>query len=383
VAAGLQRLLALEPQLVGVRPAAEALGLERGRLLHAGPPLRDPRRPPAVLLSSAVVAILHEGWTDSAEEAEAMVSSGRVQLDPAQPRGCVTPLACVVSPGMPLFEVEADGLRLHAPVSAVRGPDTRMGLRDPALFERLQVRDQRVAPAWQRALSAHGPLPLLAFAAHGLAHGDDLHSRTTAATGLLARSLRDRGEPQLADDLDATPLFFLTPWMAASALILRAAEGGDHPTLVTRAGGNGEVFGIALAGRPTHWSCVDGTAPQGMRMQGKESLDACPAIGDSAVIDMLGFGGLALAGAPEPLQAFAAHLPADHASLAQRLLTASHPTLGRPVGVDARKVVEQQCAPLVALAMLAADGAAGFVGRGLYRPPVDLFARALERTPEG
>ena len=39
-ALALERMLAAEAALVDVRPAAEALGLERGQFLHAGPPAR-------------------------------------------------------------------------------------------------------------------------------------------------------------------------------------------------------------------------------------------------------------------------------------------------------------------------------------------------------
>jgi len=375
--AALREMAAVQPLLAAVRPAGVALGLGGRELLHAGPPLRDPRRPPAVLLSSAVVAILHEGWAGSEAEAEALVAAGEVTFSPAQSRACVTPLACVVSPAMPVFVVQAGAAAMHAPVSAVRGPDTRMGFRDAGLAERLRVRDAQIAPAWQQLLATQGPLPLLPLAAHGLAHGDDLHSRTSAANARLAGWVREQGAPALAAELEATPLFFLTPWMAASALLLRAAEGGDAPGLVTRAGGNGERFGIALAGAPQQWICTDAAPPQGRRMEGREATPACGAIGDSAVIDMLGCGGLALADAPEPLAAFAGHLPEDHASLAARLLCMPHPGLGRRVGLDAHKVVAQDCAPLVALAMLAADGRTGFIGRGLYRPPSALFGRAL------
>jgi hypothetical protein len=377
--AALQRMAALQPVLAGVSTAAEALSLGPRELLHAGPPLRDPRRPPPVLLSSAVMAILHEGWAGGEDEAEAMVARGEVRLGPAQARGCVTPLACVVSPRMPLFAVRAEERVMHAPVSAVRGPDTRMGLRDPALAERLRVRDEQVAPGFAGVLTRSGPLALLPLAAHGLAHGDDLHSRTAAANAGLAGWRREQGAAALAADLDATPLFFLTIWMAASALLLRALEGGDRPGLITRAGGNGESFGIALAGAPRQWLTTAATPPLGRRTAGQEAVPVSPAIGDSAVIDMLGCGGLALAGAPEPLEAFAGHLPEDHASLAQRLLCANHAGLGRRVGLDPFKVVLESSAPLVALAMLAADGRTGFVGRGLYRPPLSLFERALLR----
>lgn len=376
----LQRMLAVHPRLRRVQSAGAALGLPAGQLLHAGPPLADPRHPPPVLLSSAVMAILHEGWARSEAQAEAMVRSGELVLAPAQPRGCVTPLACVVSSGMPLFEVEAGGRALYAPVSTVRGPDTRMGSRDLALLDRLQARDARVVPAWQRALTLGGPLDLLPLAGHGLARGDDLHSRTASANALLALWLRACDEQEAAAEVEATPLFFLTLWMAASAQILRAAEGADLPTLVTRAGGNGERFGVALAARPDHWTCVEAAPPQGRRLAGPPDAPGCPAIGDSAVIDLLGCGGLALHSAPEPLEAFAQVLPDDHAGLAQRLLAAPHPVLGRRIAVDARRVVEEGATPLIALAMLADDGRSGFIGRGLYRPPLALFERALQEA---
>lgn len=378
---GFARLLAVQPQLLAVRTAGAALDLLPHELLHAGPPLGDPCRPPPVLLSSAVVTALHEGWATDAAQVESMVNRGEIRLSPAQSRACVVPLAGLVSCSTPLFVVgDGHGLVVHAPVSTVRGADTRMGNRDTGLASRLQLRDQQVAPAWQTALLGHGPLALLPLAAVGLAQGDDLHSRTTAANLGLAGWLRQHASGDLAAEIEATPLFFLTLWMAACALMLRSGEHHDPMSLVTRAGGNGEQFGIALAGQPDRWTCVAAAAPAG-RLLGHvpEGTALCGAVGDSAVIDMLGCGGMALADAAEPLQAFAGFLPDDHANLASRLLGAHHPQLGRRVGLDARQVVEHGAAPLIALAMLAADGRTGFAGRGLYRPPVGLFKAAIDK----
>jgi hypothetical protein len=380
----LDRLLAVRPQLAGVATAAQAVGLAHRELLHAGPPLVDACRPPAVLMSSAVIACMHEGWASDAAAAEALVRSGAVRLRPAQDLGVVAPLAAMVSAATPLFEVSdpASGWRAWAPVSAVRGPDTRMGFRDPALLARLAVRDGEVAPAWRQALSVRGPLPLFPLAREGLAAGDDLHSRTTAANQCLADWLRaDASNAALADALEATPLFFLTLWMAACSLVLRAAEGSGESTLVTRAGGNGEVFGIALASAPDRWITMPATPPQGRLMpQVPAGTAVCGAIGDSAVIDMLGFGGQRLAQSPEPLGVLGDFLPADHAQMAARLFAAPHPEFDASlrVGIDARRVVHEDAAPLVTLAMLAADGERGFVGRGVYRPPVHLFERAVD-----
>lgn len=377
IAQALQRLLAARPVLAAVRSAGEVLGLSAQELLHAGPPLRDPRRPPAVLMSSAVMTLLHAGHAASAVEAEAMVGSGEVHLASAQSRGCLVPLAFVVSSSTPLFEVPCGEATLYAPVSTVCGPDTRMGSRDPALQQRLRDRDHLVAPGWARLLRESGPVDLLPLAAHGLAQGDDLHARTTAANAALAQAMRLRGASALAGLVEATPLFFLTPWMAACAAILRSAERGDVPSLVTRAGGNGESFGIALAASPSKWQSAEGTPPRGPLSPSARGAAVCPAIGDSAVIDMLGLGAMAFDGAPEPRAALGEHLPSGHRELAAKLLVCHHGLLGCRVGMDARLVLAHGVEPLVALAMLAADGRGGLVGRGLYRPPRALFNEAV------
>jgi hypothetical protein len=372
-----------EPRLVRIATAAEALGLSPRELLHAGPPLDDPTHPPAPLRSAAVITARHAGWATSETQAEAMLAAGELKLSPAQARSCVTPLAAVVSAGTPLVEVvngakEGAGegtARAWAPLSPLGGPDTRMGHRDPAILARLADRDIRVAPLLARWLDAQGPLPLWPLAARGLADGDDLHSRTTQATAALA----EHAPPSLRAELLATPLFFLTIWMAACAAMMRALEGLDQPGWVTRAGGNGERFGIALAGRPERWHTVPATAPEGWRLPtAAPEVAVCGAIGDSAVIDLLGLGGQRLAMAPEPLSVLGPVLPDRHADIAARLLRVPHPALpGRwPLGLDAAALRGEDDRPLVCLAMIAADGVHGLLGRGVWRVPAELLADA-------
>lgn len=105
---------------------------------------------------------LHEGWAADEPAADALLRSGRLRLSPPQGRGCVTPLAAVVSSGTPPFEVHdaGSGVSTHAPVSTVRGADTRMGHRDPALLERLRKRDAELAPALRAWLCDRGPIDL-------------------------------------------------------------------------------------------------------------------------------------------------------------------------------------------------------------------------------
>jgi hypothetical protein len=376
------------PQLGAIRTGAQALGLGQYELLHAGPPLADPCQPPQTLVSSVVMTCLHEGWAATEPEAEGLLRKGWLTLSPAQDRGCVTPLAAVVSASTPLFAVHdanrTGGPNCWAPVGAVRGADTRMGWRDPGLLARLRYRDDVVAPALQALIDRHGAVPLWPLAVAGLAQGDDLHGSTAHANVAWAEALRQRGAPAaLVDDVLATPLFFLTLWMAAAACLLRAAEGCAPTSLVTRAGGNGQQFGVSLAGQAGRWTGCDAGPPAGPLLpQADPALAIEGAIGDSAVIDMLGLGGQRLGQSPSLLALFA-----DQAQMAtdlqqappQRLLIAPHPLLpdAWPLGLDAARVVALQQPPRVMLAMLARDGRAGLCGRGQYRPPVDLFQRAL------
>jgi carbon monoxide dehydrogenase subunit G len=388
---GLGALLAAWPQWTALAPASRLLPLEGRWLLHAGPPLADPRRPPPPLLSSAVLACLHEGWAQTEEQAEQLVTSGAVRLQPAQDQRCVTPLAALVTPSTPMIVVE-DRAQLaapaYAPLGAVGGADLRFGTRDAAVLERLALRDQEYAKTLAAALTE--PVDLLSIAAEGVAGGDDLHNRTAAATAILASRLAERYRAaaaplqqraeRLLNGLGATPLFFLTFWMAAAKLILSAAEQGEPHTLVTRMGGNGEAFGLSLAGRPTAWITAAAIPPRGAYLPGVDpAAEALGAIGDSAVIDALGFGGQALHASPEASAALQPFLPSETGTMS--LLAAAHPAFTQAairVGLDAARVVKGEGTPMVTLAMVEKTGRRGLLGRGVLLPGKELFARAVQ-----
>lgn len=374
------------PSLSRVITAGEAIGLGARELLHAGPPLADPQKPPPVLMSSAVMTALHEGWAGTQADAEKLVRDGAIRWRCAQDHRCLAPLAATIAQTTPLFEVIDPEYVLssrYSVVSPVRGADTRMGNRDPGLAERLVVRDRDVAPAWQHWLTKNGPLPLLPIARAGLAGGDDLHYRTTSASLALADVLTPSGANDWSIAIGATPTYFLTLWMAACALLLDALAGQSAETAVVRAGGNGERFGLSLARNASHWTSMPATPPCGKRLPGVESVPACPAIGDSAVIDMAGFGGQGLQWAAEARDTFFSSgvLPADFADIPARIALGESGTFaqGRAFGVDAQKVVDTDASPLVALAILDQAGERGLLGRGVFRPEPDLFAKALRQ----
>jgi len=389
----LDRLIAVRPVWTQIAPAAEVINLPGRWLLHAGPPYVDTESIPAPVMSSAVLAILHEQWAGTEDQAEAMIRDGSVRLTSAQSHRCVTPLAALVSPSTPLVVVE-DALRAVAPVCAplatTRGPDLRFGTRDRAVLTRLAKRDGEEAQALASVLDS--PVDLLTLAQAGIEGGDDLHNRTTAATAALARELHARSasavaeaRPVLVNLIDAlaqTPLYFLTIWMAAVKLILSSIEGDALSTLVTRMAGNGREFGLSLAADPERWITVPAEPPVGDTAANAQPLGA---IGDSAVIDTLGFGAQALHLAPEPREALRKFMPQDFESVGARLMSIAHPAFdawGLRVGLDAQTVATTGVAPSVTLGMVARDGTSGLIGRGVYRPPLELFARAVREAAD-
>jgi hypothetical protein len=98
------------------------------------------------------------------------------------------------------------------------------------------------------------------------------------------------------------------------------------------------------------------------------------------VIDALGFGGQALALADGVRNALQPWLSDEPSAVATTLLGTPHPAfldIGLRVGMDAQRIVERNLPPLVTLGMVAADGIDGLLGRGVYRPPVEVFGRAI------
>lgn len=356
------------PMWTAVRAASGAVGLPKRSLLHAGPPFTDPYQPSAPVLSSAVLACRHEGWSRDDAEAEAMILDGRVRLRSAHDFGVVTPLAEVVSPRTPLMAVmdANDGSRLAwSPLASGPGPQMRFGTRNAAVLDRHTWRDDVLAPMLSAAL--RDPIDLVGPARAALDAGEDLHSSTATATAALARVLdarlpRTTGGDEARAMLAASPLFFLTLWMAACrTLVMALAEG--RPGLIVAMAGNGHEVGIRLAGQPQHWITAPASPPEGPRMDPSSTAAVSPMIGDSGVIDAAGFGG-----------------QRSEASPARGHLLVPHAGLGTAIGLDAGQLVAAETPPIVHIGMIAADGVGGLLGRGVYRPPLELFRAAITDT---
>jgi hypothetical protein len=362
-ASAADRVARAEPVWTGVARVADVIESSGERvLLHAGPTFASPRIVPEPVIRSLETCCLLEGWATDREEARDLVLGGGVTIAPAQEHGVLVPLAGVASPGMAVAVVhdETYGSTRSAVLNEGQAHATRLGVRDDATIEHHRWLDGVLADWLNEAVA--DPIPLWPVLARSLELGDDGHSRTHEGSRLLALQLAQRRTvpPGVAAFLDASPAFALNLWMAAVAAALASAEGVGDGAIVTRAGGNGVAFGICVAGSAPRWTTVPATPPQGeadARHAGRRPLGA---IGDSAVVDLFGLGGMTLPEAPTVLLAAAA----DGLS-------------GQRVAISAHAVVEQQRSPVIVLGMIDAAGEAGRIGGGRYEPPVDLFRAAV------
>ena len=381
-ARALERILAVEPRWTAVRPASEAIGLSGRVLLHAGPPLPDPTRPPPPMLNSAVLACIYEGWAKDEAEAEKLIASGAMKLEPSFTRRVSTPLVSMVSSrtSVAVIEDSATKAQWYSFLGTGGGAQMRFGARDRAIIDRLVFRERELLPGFTDLLSE--PVDLLSIARSALTEGDDLHNRLSSATSVLHAVLGTRkadspaAQAALRTVLE-TPLYFLNFWMPACALMLDAAAGTEGSTLVTKLSANGQITGIQLAGMPGRWFTAPAAPVQGPFMKGApENPQFPPATGDSGIIDAFGLGGQVLRRAPSLLAAFEPWLAKDDAKRALAQLAGMHPVLGVPVGLDAAAVVATGKSPLLSTGMVSADGR-GLLGRGLCAMPVALFEEAV------
>jgi hypothetical protein len=385
-AEAIAKAVRVEPALVGLRRASDAVGLEPTTLLHAGPAFKSPAEITRPVLNSAAVALVHEGAAQDFAAAERMIREGRARLEPAQDRDVVTPLAFVVGASMWLQEVVDAGdagRRAYAPINGGAKPEPRLGLMAEGVRDHLAWLNGEFADVLAGALGE--PVPLIPIAKNALAEGDDCHGRTPAATRALAAIVAARYRAGAAAEratafLAAGPSFFLNIWMAACRCMLKAAVGVAGASLVTAAGGNGAKTGIQLAGLPGRWFTAPAEPPRGRLDSGMPAARALGAIGDSAIVDALGLGAMAMHLAPEQEKGLGAFMPEGWRELPGLLLAAEHPAfapIGLRVGLTARAVAAVKREPVVSLGILDREGTLGRLGGGIYRAPLRLFEEAL------
>jgi hypothetical protein len=391
----LRRLDTGRPVLSGLRPARDVLPMLGDRaLLHSGPPV-DLDRICDPLRRSLRASVVAEGWADTAGQADAMLGSGEVSLNPANEFGVVVPMAAVAGPTTPVWvvELEAGGTVAYAPLGQGSGDVAWFGCDTPAACERLMFLRDAVAPVLAAAIRAGEPVDIFSLAAQGIAMGDDVHVRTQAATNLLLRhllpALVGSDHPrrvQVARFLSENHLLFLTLAMAAARSLTAWAAQVEGASVVTTMARNGTEFGTKLAGHDRWFRAPAPEVGHALFHPGRSAADGALDIGDSAVLELVGLGGAAAAGSPAVGQLVggmdkAAALTDDLDQVcvgrSSRFTLPTFGGRGTPLAVDVRRVVEHGITPKVTTGILHVSDGSGQVGAGVAEAPLDCFRDAL------
>ncbi len=396
----MERLFKARPIWVDVRRAGDVIpDFPEHTLLHSGPPIGWERMCGPHRRAAAWEAVL-EGWAPDAKAAARALAAGTIGLEPAIAHSTVCPMAGVLSPSMAVHVVtdRETGITAYSPINEGRGRTTWTGNPDPSAIERLAWFRDELAGTLSAGLRQGEGIDLFALLAQSIQMGDEMHARLPATTALLLRSLAgpvlEAGVPGPAAArafrfMESNSLFGLTTVMAACRVAADAAHGVPWSSIVTGMSRNGVDFGLRVGGLGDRWVIAPASPlDEAIYYTGHDVTDAAGDIGDSAILEVVGLGGMAIAAAPTTA-AFVGGSVADQITATDELrevTLASHPMFtvpqlgfaGTPVGIDVRRVVETGIVPFIDTgAVHERDPDIGQIGAGIARAPIEVFRSAL------
>ncbi|MFQ5614164.1 MAG: DUF1116 domain-containing protein [Anaerolineae bacterium] len=393
-----ERMIEAHPVLVGLGQAKEVIpGMRDNLLLHAGPPITW-ERASGPLRGAITGALIFEGKAKDEAEAEALVTSGQIELEPCHHHQTVGPMAGVTSPSMSVYIIEnrTHGNRAYSNLNEGYGKVLRYGAYSQEVLDRLRWMEEVMAPVLAKAIEASDGIDIKALLSEALHMGDEGHNRNKAGSILYLKALAPHvarvapGPEVAAEVLQAigdNALSVLNPVMAACKAMADAGHGLEGSTIVTAMARNGTDFGIRVSGLGERWFTAPAEIPQGLYFPGFKAEDANADIGDSTITETAGIGGFAMAAAPA-IVTFVSGTPKDAINATMEMYEINYtehkyftiPQLdfrGTPTGIDLRRVVEKGITPRVNTGIAHKEAGVGQIGAGLVRPPMAIFEAAL------
>ena len=398
-AEAVQRMLAADPVLVDVIPAAEAIpALGDRMILHAGPPIGWDQMCGPLRGAIAGIAVF-EGWAADLEAAEQAAGAEAFDFHPNHHFDAVGPMTGLTTRSQPVMVVEnrAFGNRAYCTINEGLGRVMRFGGNDDEVLERLRWLRDVLGPAMAAALREGGGIPLKGIVARGLTMGDEMHQRNVGCSGLILRQLAP-ALARTAGDADAlaealafiagNDQFFLNIAMTLGKAIMDPVRDIEGSSVVTAMSRNGTDFGIRVSGTGDTWFTAPVEMPEGLYFPGFTESDANPDIGDSTIIETIGLGGFAMGAAPAVAGFVGAGAASDAANFTRtmsEITVAENPEWtipamdyqGVPTGIDIRLVVETGLAPTINTGIAHREAGVGQVGAGVVRAPMACFTQAL------
>ncbi len=395
----LNKMFASDPVLVDCKPANEVLkGLTKTTFLHAGPPIlfEDMCAP---MKGAVYCGILNEGLAQNIDEAMELATSGKITYKPCHEFGAVGPMTGLTTWSMPMWVVEdrTTKQRAYANLSEGSGVGLRFGEYTEKTLNRLKWMANVAAPVFSQVIHEIGGIDLGPILAQGLSMGDELHMRNHATTSLILKVMapyiaklgKDDAEDILRYIAVGNDQFFLNLAMTVNKLAADAADGVPGSTLITAIARNGVEFGIRISGLPGRWFTAKAPVVKGLYLPGYTEADANLDLGDSAIMEVGGFGGCAMVTAPaivKFLGATSVSIAKDTTDSMYEITLGEHPRYqipaynfrGVPCGLDIMKIVETRITPVLNTAIASNKSGVGMIGAGMSTLPVEPFEEALE-----
>jgi len=394
------KVVASQPVIKDVVPAKSVIKeLNNGKvILHAGPPIRFENMPDPVQ-GSCVGAALFEGWAGTEEEARRILASGEVTFIPCHHVKAVGPMGGITSANMPVFVVEnqTDGNEAYCTMNEGIGKVLRFGAYSKEVVDRLLWMKNVLGPTLGKAIRSMGGMNVNPLVAKAIAMGDEFHQRNIAASLAFLKEVSPvitRMEMDEKDRYDVikfladTDQFFLNIMMATGKAVMDAARQVTDGTIVTAMCRNGVEFGIRISGMGDTWFTAPVNTPQGLYFTGYDGEDACPDMGDSAITETFGVGGMAMIAAPAVTRFVGAggYEDALRTSTEMTEITIDrNPNFiipnwnfqGTCLGIDARLVVEKGITPVINTGIAHKVAGYGQIGAGTVHPPIACFEKAV------
>jgi hypothetical protein len=399
----IEKMIAAQPVWVDVARAGDVIpGMTRETLLHAGPPqtyenMCGPQR------GAAWGALLFEGLARDQKEADRLLASGRIAIEPAHDHDSVAGAGHMISFSQPviLLENKTNGKVYYTHMKEDTFIALRYGSHNDHTVNRLRWLAEVIAPMLSKGLRKMGGVNCRDIIAKSLFMGDEGHNRNQAETCLfeqiflpvlLESDLSKEQILEMANLLRSDENFFLYPVMASCKAMLDAGKNIEYSTLVTVMARNGTQFGIKVSGLGEVWFTASAPMVKGLYFPGFSEKDACPDLGDSCITETAGIGGFAMAASPAIVHFGTATgvggSVRDAINYTKEMyeITDAENTAyqiayldfrGCPTGIDILKVLDTGIQPIINTSISPKEPGRSQAGAGLVRAPMDCFKKAF------
>lgn len=400
----IEKVIESQPFLLDVVPAKKVIPvLNKKVILHSGPPTTWEKMPDP-MKGSCIGAVIFEGWANNKDGASELLSEGEIVFMPCHSVNAVGPMGGITTGNMPVVVVEnkSGTNRAYCNLNEGIGAVLRFGAYSSEVINRLKWMQCVLAPALSRALHQMDGMNVNVLVSKAITMGDEFHQRNIAASALFLKEIVPHLiTAQLPDDelqavvkfLADNDQFFLNIMMASAKAVMDTAATIEEGSIVTVLARNGDQFGIKVSGLGDQWFTAPVNTPDGLYFSGYSSADATPDMGDSAITEAYGVGGMAMIAAPGVVRFVGSGGFQDAVRTSdemREICVANNPKLSIPtwdfqgacLGIDVRKVVETGITPVINTGIAHKVAGNGQIGAGTVRAPLDCFEKALEALAE-